>query len=264
MTTLDELRQMPHISVSSLKCFLACPRKFRFKYIDREAPAFKPVALPVGSAWHDVIGMLLHRHGRGEPATREELQDHLRTVLRRQLNGDGPPVLLEDCEDEGQLVATMMGMLDAFTAAVPMPAEVLRVELPFSAELHDPKTGEALPMPLIGGVDVVVQDSGRVELWELKTAKRRWNEDAVTFDLQPTAYRVGVRSQGLDRVDLRLLVATKTRQPDVQVERLVRGPDDEHDLMCTAASVVRGVQAGCDHPVRSWTCKTCEYAAVCR
>jgi len=264
MATLDALRQTPHLSVSALKLFLQCPRKYRIKYLDRHAPAFKPVALPFGTAFHDAVGMLLHRHGRGDPASREELHDHLRAVLHRQVHDNGTPVLFEDAEDEGQLVDRGMQMLDAFTAAVPLPQEVLRVELPFSVELFDPNTGEALPMPLIGAVDAVARWNGRVELVELKTAKRRWSDDAVNFDLQPTAYRMGVRSQGLDDVDLRLVVVTKAARPDVQVERLRRGPDDEHDLLSTAASVVRAVQAGVDHPVRSWACKTCEFAGVCR
>jgi hypothetical protein len=157
-----------------------------------------------------------------------------------------------------------MAMLDAFTAKVPMPDEVLRIELPFSVELFDPSTGEALPAPLIGSVDAVVRENGRTALWELKSAKRRWSEDALMYDLQPTSYQVGLRSQGLDDVDLKLLVTTKSRRPDVQVERLHRGPDDENDLLATATSVVRAVQAGCDHPVRSWQCKTCEYSGVCR
>ena len=106
-----------------------------------------------------------------------------------------------------------------------------------------------------------------LELWELKSAKRCWSEDAVMFDFQPTAYRIAVRERGRPRHDdpkLKLLVTTKSPKPDVQVEDLIRTRADERDLMETAASVHRATLSGCFHPVRSWMCRQCEYAEVCR
>jgi putative RecB family exonuclease len=50
MNDLQQLRALPHISVSQLKCFLGCPKKFRLHYIDRIEPAFRSVALAFGSA----------------------------------------------------------------------------------------------------------------------------------------------------------------------------------------------------------------------
>lgn len=86
----------------------------------------------------------------------------------------------------------------------------------------------------------------------------------MDFDFQATAYRMGVRDQVPDRVKLKLLVTTKAKSPDVQVERLLRSKRDENDLMSTASCVVRAVRAGVDHPMRSWVCKSCEVAGACR
>jgi hypothetical protein len=178
-------------------------------------------------------------------------------------------VLFEDDEDAPTLVGTAMQMLDAFLVAVPLPDDLLHIEQPFSLELADPETGEVLPMPLIGAIDAVMGDERRLELWELKSGKRRWAEDAVLYDFQPTAYRMAMRARNergsaQPEVHLKLIVTTKSKRPDVQVEDLVRTAADERDLMETAASIHRAVQSGCFHPVRSWMCKNCEFADVCR
>lgn len=261
--TLDDLRARPHLSVSALKMWLACPRKFAKRYVEKAEAAFTPVALPFGRAFHETFGWILleYQAGRGAPSP-AQLDEHFRETLGLELRPDGPPVLFEDDEDEEKLARTGTEMLAAVLDHLPRPDRILHVELPFSLELHDPETGEVLPLPLIGAVDAVVVIGGKVQLWELKSAKRRWSEDQVQFDLQPTAYQRALSST-YPALGLQLLVATKSHKPDVQIERLHRSLEDERDLLVTAASVHRAITAGCFHPIRSWACKGCEYAEHC-
>lgn len=267
--TLEVLRQRPHLSVSAMKMWLSCPRKFRLHYVDRARASHRSMALVFGHAWHDLIGFVLLNHKKGTRPTARELEQYVAATLEREMNEPGPPVLFEDDEDTRSLVTTAMSMLDALISTLNLPENLLHIELPFSLELTDPFTGEVLPMPLIGAVDAVVRVPDGVELWEFKSAKRRWSEDALLFDFQPTAYRMAARArltsapEGQSHIHLKLIVTTKTRQPDVQIENLVRTRADERDLCETAASIHRAVEAGCFHPARSWVCKTCEYADVC-
>ncbi len=57
--SLSDLRARPHLSVSALKLFLQCPRKFNFQYIERAPADFRPVAFVFGTAWHATIGRWL-------------------------------------------------------------------------------------------------------------------------------------------------------------------------------------------------------------
>jgi len=267
--SLDMLRQQPHVSVSALKMWLSCPRKFRLHYVERAQPSHRSIALAFGHAWHDLIGRVLWLHQKGRELQRSVLRDYFAAALDREINADGPPVLFEDGENAAALVATAMHMLEAFLAKVPLPEKLLHIELPFRLDLFDPETGEMLPMPLIGAIDAVIGSENSLELWELKSGKRRWSDDAVLFDFQPTAYRMAIRATAgrarqLDEPRLKLIVTTKAQKPDVQVEDLVRTRADERDLMETAASIHRGTLSGCFHPVRSWMCKNCEFAEVCR
>jgi CRISPR/Cas system-associated exonuclease Cas4 (RecB family) len=265
--SLDELRKEPHLSVSALKTWLNCPRKYRLHYVDHARASHRSMALVFGHAWHELIGKVLWLHQKGRELNRRELRQNFENVLIQEIQGDGPPVLFEDGEDMAALVNTGMNMLEAFLAAVPLPRRLLHVEPPFSLELIDPETGEALPVRLIGAVDAVIDGGDALELWELKSARRRWANEAVLFDFQPTAYRIAVREVVRGRrvePRLKLLVTTKAAKPDVQVEDLVRTKADERDLMETAASIHRATLSECFHPVRSWMCQQCEYAEVCR
>lgn len=101
---LSDLRGVPHTSISQLKTFLQCPRKFRFIYVDRIEPEFRPIALAFGTAWHETIGAHLLPPVKDQWRSREQLQTMFRDSPTEQVNEDGPPVLFDDEEDLGKCV----------------------------------------------------------------------------------------------------------------------------------------------------------------
>ncbi len=219
MMTLSDLRGLPHFSISQLKTFLQCPRKYRFQYVDRVEPEFRPIALAFGTAWHETIDAHLLPPLKDQFLPRQELQAAaFGDSLTEQVNEDGPPVLFEDEEDLGSTIDLGLKMLDAFILRVPRPEQVLGVEVPFVLELVHPMTGEIAPLPLIGGIDAIVVDEGATFVWELKTGKKKWSADQLEYDPQPTAYTIAARELGYEEAGVKLLVTTKTREPDVQIE----------------------------------------------
>ena len=263
MMTLSDLRGLPHISISQLKTFLQCPRKYFFTYVQKIEPEFRPIALAFGTAWHETIGAHLLPEVQGQYLTRIELQTLFRDSLTEQVLEDGPPVLFEDEEDLGKCVDLGLKMLDTFFLRVPRPDQVHEVERAFVLELAHPVTGEIAPVPFIGAMDAVVVDEGRTEVWELKTGKRKWSADQMEYDPQPTAYVMASRELGYEDAEVRLLVTTKAREPDVQIERLVRRRGDERELAETVIDVLHAVKAGVDVRIRGWGCQTCAFAGVC-
>ena len=263
MMTLSDLRGLPHFSISQLQVFLHCARKFRFIYVDHVEPEFRPIALALGTAWHEIIGAHLLPQVRGQYLSRLELQALFRDSLTEQVNEDGPPVLFEDEEDLGKTIDLGLRMLDAFFLRVPRPDRVLEVERAFVLELAHPVSGEIAPVPLIGAMDVIVVDRGKTEVWELKTGKKKWSADQMEYDPQPTAYVMAARELGHEDAQVKLLVTTKTREPDVQIERLVRRRGDERELAETVLDVLHAVKAGVDVRIRGWGCRSCAFASVC-
>ena len=90
-----------------------------------------------------------------------------------------------------------------------------------------------------------------------------WSPDQLELDPQPTAYRMGARQLGVDEAELKLLVTTKAKKPDVQVERLTRTGVDERELAELAWSVHEAVEAGVEMRNRGWQCRSCAYASAC-
>lgn len=261
-------RPISHLSVSQLKEYLRCPRKYFFHYVDGAEPEFRSVALAFGSAWHHMLGEVLVR--RPTIVSVEEAQAIFRDALVIEVQGEGEddnhdvPVLFDT--DEQNLPAVIdrgVAMVEVFFDRVALPEEVLGVEVAFAIELTDPITGGDLPAPLVGGIDALGWEDGRAVVWEFKTSAKRWSRDQLEYDIQPTAYKVAARSLGHADPLLRLTVATKGSKPDVQVEDLVRGRRDERELAEIAIGVMRSVRAGADHPVRGWACRSCQYAGAC-
>jgi hypothetical protein len=262
--SLADLRAIPHLSVSQLKTFLQCPHKYDLQYIQRAEPAFRPIALAFGTAWHESIGTHLLPQVKDQYLSREELQTLFRDVLTEEVTKRGPPVLFDDTdEDLGTCVDLGLKMLDEFILRVPRPNEVLEVERAFVLELAHPVTGEIASVPLIGAIDAIVVDDGRTTVWELKTGKKKWSADQVEYDPQMTCYAMAARELGHDNPELELIVTTKTKEPQVQIERLVRHRADRQELAETALTVLDAVNAGIDYRVRGWGCKTCAHAAAC-
>jgi PD-(D/E)XK nuclease superfamily len=159
--TLAALRAKPHTSISQLKTYVQCPRKYFIQYIKRALPAFRPLALVFGSAWHETIAAHLSRSRQDHQVPVDELRAHLRDGLVRGVDRNDIPVLFEEEEqDIGAVIDVAMRMLDVFLTRVPLPEQVNGVEVPFRLKLVHPVTGEVHPRPLVGAIDAIVEDRG--------------------------------------------------------------------------------------------------------
>ena len=263
--SLSELRSRPHLSVSQLKTFLQCPRKYFLQYVDRVPPAFRPIALPFGSAWHEAIDIWLTSSTVGDEVDRDLVKQTFADRLERDVDADDMPVLFDNDDDNlEKSIALGVRMLDVFLTAVPLPETIIGVEAPFAIDLTDPATGDVLPVPLVGAVDAVVEEDGRPIVWELKTSARRWSSDQLEYDLQATTYARAMHLEGHVDVAVKMLITTKATAPAVQIETVTRSRVDERELAHTAASVLRAINAGVDHPIRGWSCRGCPWSGECR
>lgn len=259
--SLIELRKKPHISVSAVKSYLSCPRRYFLQYKERARPDYLPAALVLGSAWHIAVAGWLERTADDE-ALVEQLREDLRDRLGR---GDLPVLFDAPEEDADRFVDRAVAMFNTFRETVSRPSTVIGTEITFATELAHPRTGEVLPVPVVGAMDaIVVEDDGEGSLWELKTAKKKWSPDQAEFDPQVTLYRKAAREFGYDGVRLRIMVTTKAREPQVQALDVVRNDGDEAELAELFFEVHRGVEAGVAPRQRGWACRTCQYASSCR
>lgn len=254
-----------HFSVSQMKTWLMCPKKFEYRYVLGAEPEFVPMPLAFGSAFHSALAYHYQWLMRGEPAPIEEVKSRFVDAFKLARNG---PVPLQVDEDDGDGFETMQAkglqMLDV-TLSHPsaLPAKVVGVEHPFTVDLYDAKSGELLDEKLKGVIDLVVEEEGHRVLVEHKTSSKKYSADQLTFDTQLSGYAFAAESLGWGEVGLRFSVTTKTKSPQVQVEDVRRDDGDMTAFLDTALGVLSAVDAGISFPVRSWACRSCPYRSRC-
>ena len=253
-----------HFSVSQMKAWLMCPRKYEYRYITGVEPEFVPMPLAFGSAFHSALA---HHYGwlmRGEPAPVDEVKQRLVDALTLAKNG---PVPLQVDEEGGFEEAQAKGiqMLDvALAHASAQPVKVLAVEEGFIVDLFDVETGEIIDEKLMGYIDLVVEEDGHRVLVEHKTSAKKYSLDQLLFDTQLSGYAYAAAQLGWGEVGLRFSVTTKTKMPVVQVEDVLRDDLDKMDFLRTAGGVLKAIDAGVSFPVRGWACKGCPYRTRCQ
>jgi len=258
--------QMPdglYVSVSQIKTWLMCPRKYELKYVRGVAPAFVPVNLAFGSAVHAAFAAYYNEiKVSGVPLRRDLVLDTFRAAWAKAAEGDVPLQADED-GDPGVMIDKGVSMLHAFYEQAGTP-EVVSVEHGFTITLHDLDTGEPLEEKLVGTMDLLIREEDRVVVVEHKTAARKYTADQLAYDIQPTAYQIAARESGLGEVALRFQIVTKSKVPAVQVVDIHRDDQAETDFLRTAIGVLKAIDNGISYPVRGWQCRSCQYESACR
>ncbi len=254
-----------YTSVSQLKTFLLCPRRFEFRYVRGLATAFIPVALAFGTAFHSALGRFyLEMQTAGSAPELEVLNQTFRDSWQQQLEGKVPLQADED-KDFGAIVDLGVRMLAAFYShAAGKPVQVEAIETPFTAELFDPETGELLDEHLVGVFDLVLREQGEKRvIVEHKTSAKRYCRDQLDADPQMSGYAFAAKQMGWADTTLRYSIVTKTKVPAVQVEDVLRGPLAENDFLRTVVGVLRSIDAGVSYPIRGWQCGSCPFKQPC-
>jgi CRISPR/Cas system-associated exonuclease Cas4 (RecB family) len=251
-------------SASQMKTWMMCPRKYELRYVRGLPPAFVPVALAFGTAFHAAVGRYFAGvQSKNAPPALDVIAQSFRDAWQAQVDGKVPLQADED-EDLDAMIDLGVKMLGAFHAHMAgRDVSVEAIEHPFVVGLHDPDTGEVLEEQLAGFMDVVVRESDRRVIIELKTSARKYTQDQIDFDLQPSAYKFAADELGWGDAGIRFLVVTKTKTPAVQEEELLRGPMARADFLRTAVGVLRAIDAGVSYPVRGWQCRSCPFKAAC-
>jgi putative RecB family exonuclease len=258
-----------YVSVSQLKCYLRCPRQYELKYVKGVPPAFVPVPFAFGTAFHETAAVMNSElKNTGALPAKAMLAETFKDSWTRASSGPIPlqadeddPVVLGAVTDKG---VEMVEVFHDHVLKTSRDIAVEAVEMPFRVSIHHPDTGEVMEEQLVGTMDLLVTEGDHRVVVEHKTGAKRWSEDQLRFDIQPTGYKLAARQAGMGEVGLRLQVVTKAKAPLVQVAELDRSGGDEVDFLRVASGILSAIDAGVSYPVRGWTCKGCQFAHACR
>lgn len=246
-----------HVSVSQVRAYQLCPRKYQLRYVLGAVAEQRSANLLLGTAVHEALAEYYRIIAAGELAEREVLFGVLQRKLADSVQS-GPPVVFDDGEDMDQLVQQGRNLLQAFLEQGTMPEKVVGVEQQFVRDIIDPDSGELLEEQLVGYLDAVIEEGGRRLAVEHKTAAKAWSQDQLDHDLQVSLYQAMTGAEAV-----RLQVLTKTKVPRLLVHELQRDERQQVEAVRTVCRVLDAVRAGAFWPNRGWACRSCEYQRRC-
>lgn len=247
-----------HVSVSQVRAFLLCGKKYALRYVQGAEPEHRTTNLVVGSAVHAALaGFYTDLMGGAEPDPVHVL-DRYHAAFDHERRGE-PPLLLAEGETVDEVRAGGEALVRTFLAGAERPVRVVAVERPLCADVVDPESGEVLEEQLLAYLDAVVEVGGRKVVLEHKTAARAWSQDQLDFDLQVSLY---LALTGADL--LRLQVLTKTKVSRLLVHDLRRTEREMAEAVAIVCRVLDAIRAGAFWPSPGWACRECEFRRQCR
>ena len=266
MPTLQELRQQPHWSVSSLNALLnGCRLQWAYSHVYQFAPAFTPLNLAFGQTFHRACEQVLLRRRQGQALTQAEALDCFAELWRATVRLSVPRIRFEAGEDAESCLVQGQQMLAAWLARQNTDERVVAISSAFSVPLVDSR-GRRLSRPLIGEFDAVLERDGLWVIVDWKTAANRWPEAKAGRELQPTAYLYASRLlNGGRNVAFRYEVVTKAKKPACELHWTTRDSDDFDRLVALAAVAEGLVEHGLYAPAeQSFFCGSCPYQQACK
>lgn len=257
---LSELRQMPHLSASSIGDYVECSLLYKLGRIDRLPMDFKADALIFGTVIHLVLGEYYEAKMIADKMSLKDVhksfEEHWhrvaegRTDIKYAKGKDFETLLMEG---KDLLTAWYMKLKDD-------NFNVLGIEETFSFNLP------GLPVPIIGAMDLIEEDEGTIIITDFKTSSKAYSVSEIDQNQQMTTYQLGAKANGYaDReILLRIDCLIKTIKPKFQQYYTVRTELDEKRLIRKIMQVWDGISKSVYVPNdTSWKCKNCSYKTAC-
>ena len=204
-----------HLSHTAIQAYLACPRRFEWRYVRRLKKARKAGALRMGSLYH---------HGLDLLKSGSTPEDAVATVWR--LYDDVPgwiryPEDFEKWHIERETTARLLTAYAYFTE----PLDVVATEHELEVPIRNPATSHATPrFRFRGTIDAVIRLGGRLALLEHKTTSRDVSPGSdylrrLRLDSQVSRYLIAAQLAGINATRM---IYDITVKPTIRPKRLTK------------------------------------------
>ncbi len=253
---LSELRQMPHLSISSVNTWIDCGLMYKFGKIDKIPMEFKADALEFGTVIHLVLGEYYEEKMIGNKKLLKDIHQSFEEHWHRVAEGRTDIKYAKGKVMEGK------DLLTAWYMKLPEDNfKVIGIEETFSFNLPE------LPVPIIGAMDLIEEDeAGTLIITDFKTSGKSYSVSEIDQNQQMTTYQLGMKANGYaDReILLRIDCLIKTQKPKFEQYYTIRTEIDEIRLIKKIKQVWEGISKGVFVPNdTSWKCKNCSYKTAC-
>jgi hypothetical protein len=157
-----------YVSPSRLSLWLKCPLAFRKRYIDGEQTSPTP-ALFVGKVTHAVLAHVYRQRSAGRLCTVENMPGLVSDAW--QFATETEPCTFDDDTQEEKCRYQVLDLVTTYLTSIPIHMETpIAVEKRYEVPLVDPLTGEDFGIPIVGVVDLVLQEESGSVITDFKTS----------------------------------------------------------------------------------------------
>jgi putative RecB family exonuclease len=254
----ERVQEKPHLSYSQINCYMTCPLKYRFHYIDQIEPPFVSSALAFGSCIHEAVGAFYQSFLEGESLSAGQIHDVYRQAW--ESHSKERPIRFFNGDTGETLTTKAQRMLEVFQESFDPTVQIIGIEEPFEVDL-----GKRIP-PLVGWIDAVEQaPDGTVSVVDLKTASKRYSDNTVHSNVQLTCYSLGAKVLGFNGdTRFRLDVILKTQNPELIRYETTRNDADRERFLKLVKTVWQGIKKEVFFPKADWQCGQCPFLDHCK
>jgi putative RecB family exonuclease len=254
---------LEYVSPSRLSCWLSCPLKWKFRYLDGiRTPT--TASLFVGKAVHAGLeGFYRHRQLGitlgADDVNRRSQESWAQLVDKEEMMFDSP-------ESEGAMRQQVANLVKAYLDTVPKDEKPLAVEVAAEAPLVDPFTGEDLGLPMLGVLDLVLESDGGPIITDFKTAARSSEPMEITHEIQLSCYAYLFRQASRwpeSRLEIRSLI--KSKSPKIEFHSYPARTDAHfRRLFAVLREYLDALDAGRFNYRPGFGCGFCDFREQCR
>jgi putative RecB family exonuclease len=248
-----------YISPSRLNLWIRCPLAFRLKYLDGIPTPTSP-ALFVGKCCHSALEAFYRHRMLGITLESDEVVHRIavnwdQTVTEEQMAFDS---VAQEVGLQQQVAALVRAYLAQVPPDEPRP---LAVEATMEVPLVDPFTGEDLGIPLLGIVDLVLDDPDGPVVRDFKTSSRSAPPFEVTHEIQLTSYGyLFRRTTGQEEIGLEIHSLIKTKTPKIEGHRYPARTDAHfRRLFGVIREYLDALDTGRFNYRPGWGCAMCDF-----
>jgi putative RecB family exonuclease len=257
----ERLTGRPYTSWSAISCYCACPLRYMFRYCENLSEPSVSAALAFGGAFHRACEQQYRELLEGNPApTLDALMVAYNDAWAEH---DGKEIQFSRDDDRGTLDDLAGRMLSAFQSSeIANPHGTI-------IGIEEELTGELVPgVPdLLARVDLLVDAGDSLVITDMKTARSRWSAEQVRESAgQLLLYHELAKPMAEGRpIRLQFAVATKLKNPEVQVYEVDADPQQIERMKRIAERVWEGIERRIFYPSPSaMQCPGCPYREHCR
>lgn len=196
---MSETREPIRMSNSKEGCYRRCPRKYKFRYVEKLKAKRTAIQLKKGSWMHELL--MVHYDGQD---WRERQAD-----LTRDFNN----LLFEEREEYGNLPEETKRIMTAYLAHYKDEDKGYRVVDTELDELIDLPNGDRFNFI----IDLVIEEihDGSLWLWDHKNVSGLMDEDFMLLDAQLAKYVWGAKQIGFPKIRGVLFNELSTKTPTI-------------------------------------------------